>query len=121
MIRLFVPLAGKWYDLFASGEKTWELRGIGNQFNEKQVQIGREVEIRRGYSAKPLFGTIFGIFIVKDYDELPEYVKDGVFPKSIRNDIKTLEFLRAYREKYRERGLIAFNIVNLKKKEDVND
>lgn len=48
--RVFVPLKDEYYTAFVDGEKSWELRGISPQYNEETIQIGRTVEIRKGYS-----------------------------------------------------------------------
>jgi hypothetical protein len=57
--RLFVPLAEQPYRWFASGHKTWELRAKRGQFTEQHIDLGRRVELRRGYSTPDsLWGVI---------------------------------------------------------------
>jgi hypothetical protein len=46
---LFIPLSGKYYDQFISGEKRSELRRYGSRWNENVCQIGRRVVLSRGY------------------------------------------------------------------------
>jgi len=48
--RLFVPLASEPFRWFADGQKRWELRRYGRQYTERNVWVGRRVELRRGYS-----------------------------------------------------------------------
>jgi hypothetical protein len=48
--RLFVPLANEPFRWFADGQKRWELRRYGRQYTERNVWVGRRVELRRGYS-----------------------------------------------------------------------
>lgn len=56
--RLFVPLKSEFFDSFERGEKKWELRGINSRFNTDRVEPGREVELRKGYNGKSLWGVI---------------------------------------------------------------
>jgi len=64
--RLFVPLASQPFRWFESGDKRWELRRFGRQFNDKRVCIGREVELRRGYSTKDsLWGEIDSVVVAE--------------------------------------------------------
>lgn len=46
---LFVPLKAEFYDAFASGTKTEELRRYGPRWNERVCRIGRAVTLSRGY------------------------------------------------------------------------
>jgi ASC-1-like (ASCH) protein len=48
--RLFVPLAAEPFRWFCSGKKLWELRKLGRQYTHAHVRLGRDVELRRGYS-----------------------------------------------------------------------
>jgi len=71
--RLFVPLNTKHYRAFADGSKTWELRGVNNQFNENTVRVGRTVELRRGYSTDDsLWGVIRAVETFSSVDALVE-------------------------------------------------
>ena len=56
--RVFLPLEDRWHQLFREGKKNWELRGINNIFNTKNIKEGRTVELRRGYQSNPLWGVI---------------------------------------------------------------
>lgn len=49
---LFVPLAGMYYDKFASGEKTDELRRYGPRWHEGTCRVGRAVTLSRGYGKR---------------------------------------------------------------------
>lgn len=46
---LFIPLKGKYYDAFASAEKTSEYRAYGPRWNNKTCYSGRKVVLSRGY------------------------------------------------------------------------
>jgi|AntDeeMetageno50_2_1112565.scaffolds.fasta_scaffold05568_2 ASC-1-like (ASCH) protein len=71
--RLFVPLNSEPYWWFADGSKTWELRGVNDQFNERKVRVGRAVELRRGYSTDDsLWGVITGVRFFESVDEIIE-------------------------------------------------
>ncbi len=48
---LAVALADESFAWFRAGEKTWELRRCGRQFNESEVTPGRIVELRRGFGS----------------------------------------------------------------------
>ena len=56
--RLFVPVMSRFFDQFANGTKTWEIRRAVKQWRPLFVYPGRRVEIRRGYSGGSFFGTI---------------------------------------------------------------
>ena len=56
--RLFVPVMNRFFDQFANGTKTWEIRRVGRQWTSGYVYEGRRVEIRRGYSGASLWGTV---------------------------------------------------------------
>lgn len=46
---LFLPLKSRFYDEFAAGRKTYELRCYGPRWNEKTCPVGRPVVLSRGY------------------------------------------------------------------------
>jgi hypothetical protein len=46
---LFIPLKTEYYNQFASGEKTEELRKYGGRWNEKTCRLGRKVTLSKGY------------------------------------------------------------------------
>ena len=107
--RLFVPLISKWFDLFKSGEKQWELRGISTYFNQKSVKVGKPVELRRGYSKESLYGMIVERIIVTDMSSIPSDIWDKTIPEHVRDEPETDKFLEYYREKYSK--FILFKII----------
>lgn len=112
MDRLFLPLNRIWYNLFVRNEKTWELRGLGNQFNENTVRLGRDVELRLGYrKGASRWGKIDSYIIAHSWEELPKEVQDGVLPLVVHDDPAVMRFFSSYLEKYSKTGLIAFKIV----------
>jgi hypothetical protein len=46
---LVVAVPDEAFAWFRAGEKSWELRRCGRQFNENAVVVGRAVEFRRGF------------------------------------------------------------------------
>jgi hypothetical protein len=98
--RLFLPLDERWYQLFRKGEKKWELRGVSNIFNTKTVKEGRTVEVRRGYSSDPLWGTINETILIDSIDEIPESILNETIPPDVRDDPEVVKFLKEYEEKY---------------------
>jgi hypothetical protein len=63
---LFIPLIRKWYEAFASGKKTFEMRAYGKQWSEKYCYEGRAVTLSLGYGkAHRLHG------FVKDFRCVP--------------------------------------------------
>lgn len=68
--RLFVPLSSAPFDWFASGEKLWELRRYGRRFNTAQLQVGRPVELRRGYNTcDSIWGAVDTVVIAESISE----------------------------------------------------
>ncbi len=68
---LFVPLKTEYYESFALGDKTEELRAYGPRWNEKTCTVGRAVILSKGYGKhsrmsgviwrfKKQHGTLFG-------------------------------------------------------------
>jgi hypothetical protein len=68
---LFIPLKAEFFDAFASGRKTAELRRYGPRWNERTCTVGRPVVLSRGYGResrlngsvvhfKKQHGTLFG-------------------------------------------------------------
>jgi hypothetical protein len=49
MKPLFVPLKARYFDAFARGEKTDELRRYGPRWNERTCVVDRPVILSRGY------------------------------------------------------------------------
>ena len=61
MKPLFIPLMGEYYDRFAAGTKTEELRLYGPRWNEKTCTPGRPVVLSRGYGKRSrMQGVISG-------------------------------------------------------------
>ncbi len=46
---LFIPLKAEYFEMFASGQKTSELRLYGPRWNEKTCTVGRKVVLSKGY------------------------------------------------------------------------
>lgn len=56
---LFIPLKAHHFDAFARGEKTVEMRRLGQRWNIRTCPPGREVILSRGYGKEQrLHGTI---------------------------------------------------------------
>jgi hypothetical protein len=56
---LFIPLKSEFFDAFACGDKTDELRLYGLRWNERTCTLGRSVLLSRGYGRKHrLFGRV---------------------------------------------------------------
>jgi hypothetical protein len=106
--RLFIPLDERWYQLFLSGEKEWEMRGVNGLFNSRSVRKGRTVEIRRGYKANPIWGIIIDRLIVKSIVEIPKEIYDKTIPLSVQNNPEVIDFVQSYVKKYDK--LILFQI-----------
>jgi len=49
---LFVPLRSAYYEAFADGSKTEELRLYGPRWNERTCAVGREVTLSKGYGKR---------------------------------------------------------------------
>ena len=57
---LFVPLNTEFYEAFADGRKTDELRRYGPRWNERTCSVGRRVVLSKGYGkAHRLNGRIW--------------------------------------------------------------
>ncbi len=50
MKLLVIPLKTEYYDAFANGSKTSELRRYGRGWNERTCIVGRPVVLSKGYS-----------------------------------------------------------------------
>lgn len=59
---LFVPLKTEWYEAFAAGRKTEELRLYGTRWNERSCAIGRPVVLSKGYGKKDRLAGQIGHF-----------------------------------------------------------
>lgn len=99
--RLFLPLNTIWYDLFKSGEKKWELRGISTKFNALDIYEGRVVELRRGYKYDPLWGVITDTLLVSSLEEIQEDIYNETIPESVRDDPEVSQFAKLYGNKYK--------------------
>ena len=105
--RLFVPLNGPWYDLFASGRKKWEIRGLGSRFNKQTVRVGRDVELRRGYAKEgAIWGKIVEVHVVSTVYIPIINIMDDLFP--IPTNSPLWSEIREYNAKYSE--FIVFKI-----------
>ena len=49
---IFIPLRSEYYDAFADGSKTEELRLYGPRWNERTCAVGRAVTLSKGYGKK---------------------------------------------------------------------
>ncbi|MCK4843073.1 MAG: hypothetical protein KAT04_14525 [Methylococcales bacterium] len=85
MKALFIPLKTEFYEAFADGSKTEELRLYGKRWNENTCTEGREVVLSKGYGKHfrlkgkiwrfkkqhgSLFGSIYKDDIKKVYGTL---------------------------------------------------
>ncbi len=62
---LFVPLCGRWFDAFASGQKTVEYRRPQGTWTAKNCTVGRAVVLSRGYGKqKRITGKIVSYALV---------------------------------------------------------
>lgn len=91
MDRLFVPLHSEHFYAFGYRGKTWELRGVNDQFNDDTVRVGRPVELRRGYNTPDsLWGEIANkrhhdtLEEIDYYDEITPGASREAFLKSAR-------------------------------------
>ncbi|MGB2728894.1 MAG: hypothetical protein WBD09_10560 [Halobacteriota archaeon] len=109
--RVFLPLEERWYQLFREGKKNWELRGISDIFNTKNIKEGRTVELRRGYQSNPLWGVITERLVVNSFNEIPSKIFDETIPPAVRNDPDVGAFLKSYKEKYDKFILFKIRIV----------
>lgn len=100
--RLFLPLNQIWYELFANGQKEWEIRGISDNFNQKTVKLGRTVEIRKGYQSNPLWGIIKDKLVVDSMEEIPKTIYDKTVPPSVRENSEVIGFIENYKDKYKK-------------------
>jgi hypothetical protein len=100
--RLFLPLNKIWYELFANGQKEWEVRGINDIFNQKTVKLGRTVEIRKGYQSNPIWGVIKDKIVVDSMEEIPKTIYDKTVPPSVQENPEVINFINAYKDKYKE-------------------
>ncbi len=65
MKPLFIPLKTEYYETFANGSKTSELRRYGPRWNERTCTIGRPVVLSKGYGkGSRMTGRItqFGVY-----------------------------------------------------------
>lgn len=60
--RLFVPLTAESFGWWKSGRKRWEVRRPARRWT-RDMNPGRRVELRRGYSGPSLWGTLTGMSI----------------------------------------------------------
>lgn len=72
MKPLFIPLKREYFELFASGEKTVEIRKYGNLWNERTCPPGRPAVISLGYGKSKRLRMRVKEFVRFDADKLPE-------------------------------------------------
>lgn len=97
MDRLFVPLNSEPYHYFDVRMKEWEARAVKGQYNRDQVRVGREVELRKGYSTDE---SLWGVIDERRfYDSIPEMVGDVGHDK-ILPDNSRLDVIKSLEEKY---------------------
>src|SRR5947208_15927460 len=91
--RLFVPLNSEPFQWFRSGKKRWELRRIGRQFSLAHVRLGRDVELRRGYSdaATAIWGTIARVVTASSLEEFFERVPFSQVVPSARSQAQAVK------------------------------
>lgn len=82
---LFVPLSAEFYMAFEGGHKTWELRGIRSQFNERTVVTGKKVTLSLGYNTPHrLHGHVGEVRTFDTIDEaLESDIKEKIIPSII--------------------------------------
>ncbi|MEA3378648.1 MAG: hypothetical protein U9Q69_03320 [Nanoarchaeota archaeon] len=106
--RLFVPLCTQPFIDFRDNGKTYELRACKGNFSEKFVYAGRNVELRKGYSGKSIWGKI-GNVVIGTLDEVLERINYSlIIPKasSRQEAIAEIESYLGKKPKY-----IAFEVL----------
>jgi ASC-1-like (ASCH) protein len=112
--RVFVPLAKEPYNWFASGRKKWELRRCIRQYSDKNIQTGKVVELRCGYSDPSkaiwgvieetrIYGSLNNVFEDINYDEIIPIASNLGQAIDLTNEILNLE-------SYHNTRLIAFKV-----------
>ena len=78
---VYLPVKRKWFELYAKGEKTVELRRMGTRITAQitryglEASIGREVRIRLGYRGREeLRGIIRDVKIYPLVEAIPDEV-----------------------------------------------
>lgn len=107
---LFLPLNRMWYDEFAKGKKTRELRGIRPGFHSGMVWVGREVVLSRGYGKKDrMLGKITEVKEFYNAD-VRDIVRDvsGIIPSMMTGNRDVIKYLNEYNQKYSD--FIVFKI-----------
>ena len=81
MKPVYLPVKRKWFELYAKGEKTVELRRMGTRITAQitryglKANIGREVRIRLGYRGREeLRGIIRDVKIYPLVEAIPDEV-----------------------------------------------
>lgn len=68
---LFVPLKAEFFNLFESGEKTFELRRLRGGWNGSQCHKGRDVTLSYGYGKqRRLYGKVGRVYIAQSINSL---------------------------------------------------
>jgi hypothetical protein len=94
--RLFVPLATEPFRWFEGGQKCWELRRYGRQYTERNVRVGRQVELRRGYSSdESLWGVIVETRRADSVDDFFRKVDYRTVVPDARSETQAIEIANA--------------------------
>lgn len=75
---LFIPLKAVYFDRFASGEKSEELRRWGPRWNMNTCRPGREVVLSRGYGKQRRLRALIG-----QYTHMPGYKQPAEYHDAI--------------------------------------
>lgn len=90
--RLFVPLRRAPYVAFAGGAKTWEVRLLQRQWNERNVRVGRQIELRLGYSVgRSQWGQVADVRVAGSLSELFDLIDYQAVAPSAANRNEAVE------------------------------
>lgn len=70
---LFIPLKGKFFDLFVGGSKDTEYRLYGARWNERTCREGRAVILSRGYGKRHRLRGVIEAFWTDCIDAVPGF------------------------------------------------
>lgn len=94
---LFIPLKREFFEAFKDGTKTWELRGINNNFNEKTVVLERKTILALGYTKTRIEGKISNIVLMDAGNEIKQI---AIWNNIIPSTINASDFIEYYLNKY---------------------
>lgn len=83
---LFIPLCAEYFEAFAEGTKTSELRKFGPRWNERTCTVGRPVTLSRGYGRKNRLSGVVSSFSVVYGHNLPQLHMDALVKCGIEPD-----------------------------------